>query len=130
VTVLGRRIVLSYGCFDQFGPRDADFLRQATALGDELIVGCASDAFARSRGLPCVTTFDHRKELLEHCRFVDRVIRLDDGFQIRTDIVNYNASILVVGPEGYAPAENLHDIAQIFDMAPTQTPQMQFNRAI
>lgn len=53
------------------------------------------------------------KKMLEHCRYVDRVVTFDDVEQIRTDTINYNASLIMIGHEGYGLLVELHDIAQI-----------------
>lgn len=108
-----RRVILTYGRFDQFSAQHAIFLQQASALGNELIIGCATDGFATSQGLPCQTDLEQRREILEHCRFVDRVIPLQDADQIRTDIVNYNVSVLVMGHQDQGAFENLQDVAQV-----------------
>ena len=123
-----RRIVLSYGRFDCFGLHHSAFLQHAMALGDELIIGCATDSYSRVRGLRCTQPFALRKEMLEHCRYVDRVIALRDFAQIRTDIVNYNASVLMVWQDDPAAFDTLHDIVQIQYMSTataTQPPLLQ-----
>lgn len=115
-----RRTVLSYGRFDSFGLHHSAFLQHAMTLGDELIIGCATDRYSLARGLPCAQPFELRKAMLEHCRYVDRVIILQDFAQIRTDIVNYNASVLVVSQDDPAAFDTLHDIVQI-QYLPTAT---------
>lgn len=110
---ISRRIVLSYGRFDCFGLHQGIFLQQAMALGDELIIGCTTDHYTRARGMSCTQPFELRKEMLEHCRYVDRVIPLRDVAQMRTDIVNYNASVLVVAQDDPTAFDTLHDIVQI-----------------
>lgn len=107
------RVVLTYGCFDQFDQRHVSFLRQAAQLGDELIVGCATDDYAAATGTPCLQAFAQRREVLEKCRFVARVIAKTSDQQKRTDIVNYNVSLLVMGAEDLGRFAHLQDIAQI-----------------
>jgi glycerol-3-phosphate cytidylyltransferase len=83
------------------------------ALGDELIIGCATDEFAGQHGAHCEVGFERRKKMLDHCRYVDRVVTFNDVEQIRTDIINYNASLIIIGHEGYGLLVELQNIAQI-----------------
>lgn len=110
---MSRRVVLSYCQFDPLNGHDARFLKRASALGDELIIGCATDQFAHSHGLFGLATFEQRKAVLESCVHVDRVIALRDIGQIRTDIVNYNAAIVALGADDQTGCGDLHDIAQV-----------------
>ncbi|NNE53129.1 MAG: adenylyltransferase/cytidyltransferase family protein [Sulfitobacter sp.] len=107
------RVVLTYGRFDLFDQDHAQFLRSIRGLGDELIVGCASDTLARAQGTPCQMPFEARRAMLTHCRFVDRVIVQTSEAQKRTDIVNYNVSALVMGEEHLARFDHLSDIAEV-----------------
>jgi glycerol-3-phosphate cytidylyltransferase len=108
------RLVLTYGCFDQFHQGHVQFLRRVAQMGDELIVGCATDEHANRIGLPCAQPYRQRRGLLERCRYVSRVIAETDEDQQRTDIVNYNASALVMGEEYTGLFNHLQDIAQIY----------------
>ena len=108
-----RRVILTYGRFDLFDQDHAQFLRDLRAMGDELIVGCSSDALALSHGLPCQMPYDARAAMLSHCRFVDRVIAQTHDAQMRTDIVNYNVSSLVMGTEDAGRFDMLQDIADV-----------------
>ena len=108
----GKRI-MTYGRFDQFDLSQAAFLREAARLGGELIVGCQSDALAAKLGHPCAQDFETRRVVLEKCRFVSRVVPETSPQQKRTDIVNYNISLLVVPQQARDSVSHLQDIAQI-----------------
>lgn len=108
-----RRIVLSYGAFDLSQPAENQHLRDLCALGDELILGCATDAFADLHGLRTVTDYAQRRKMLEHCRYVDRVIAQKTTGQIRTDIVNYNVSVFAMDDQWTGQFDDLQDIAQV-----------------
>lgn len=105
--------MLTYGRFDMLHQDHVRFLRQISAMGHELIVGCASDALAAQTGYPCERSYEDRRAVLESCRFVSRVIAETDLDQKRTDIVNYNVSALVLGKYQAGQLDSLQDIAQI-----------------
>lgn len=107
------RTIITYGRFDLFDQDHVQFLRHLGGLGDELIVGCTSDALARAQGNPCQMPYDARRAMLSHCRFVDRVIAETDPAQKRTDIVNYNVGALIMGTEWHGLFDDLRDIANV-----------------
>lgn len=107
------RLVLTYGRFDGFDQTHIEFLRLAARLGGELVVGCATDAYAAQTGQPCTQPFEVRRDLLEKCRYVARVIPETSAQQKRTDIVNYNAGLLVMGVADQGRFAHLEDITQI-----------------
>lgn len=109
----GHRVVLTYGRFDMFDQHHVNLLRQVSALGDELIVGCATDEFALIEGRPCLQLFDKRRAMLESCRFVSRVIAEETSEQKHTDIVNYNVSVFAMGAEWTGRFDDLRDITKV-----------------
>ncbi|MGJ8617432.1 MAG: adenylyltransferase/cytidyltransferase family protein [Sulfitobacter sp.] len=109
----GHRVVLSYGRFDQFNQSHADLLRRLSALGDELIIGCATDDFALFEGVPCIQTYEERRAVLESCRFVSRVLAEETWEQKHTDIVNYNVSVFAMGAEWAGQFDHLRDVTKV-----------------
>ncbi|MCX7559860.1 adenylyltransferase/cytidyltransferase family protein [Sulfitobacter sp. F26204] len=107
------RIMLTYGRFDLFHQDHIRFLRQVSAMGHELIVGCATDEHARRSGYPCQMSYAERRAILQSCRFVSRVIPETSFDQKRTDIVNYNVSALVMGKNQRGHFDGLQDVAQV-----------------
>jgi len=59
---------------DLFHHGHVEFLRQARALGDELVVGVHSDEDVRSYKRAPVMTMDERIAVVRGCRHVDEVI--------------------------------------------------------
>ena len=108
-----RRTVLSYGTFDLSLPSESQHLRTLSNMGDELILGCATDAFADLHGLDTITDYAQRRVLLEHCRYVDRVIAQKTIGQIRTDIVNYNVCVFAMDDAWAGQFDDLQDITQV-----------------
>ena len=68
------KTILTYGTFDLFHLGHVRLLRRLAALGDKLIVGCSTDEFNHLKRKKSVMSFEHRVEILEACRFVDKVI--------------------------------------------------------
>ena len=108
-----RRTVLSYGTFDLSLPSEGQYLHTLCQLGDELILGCATDAFADLHGLDTTTAYAQRRDMLEHCRYVDRVIAQKTMGQIRTDIVNYNVCVFAMDDAWEGQFDDLQDITQV-----------------
>ena len=69
------RTILSVGCFDMLHPGHIEHLRQAGAMGDQLVVGVASDYWAAQKGpgRPVFTDFQ-RVEMVRALRCVDVAI--------------------------------------------------------
>lgn len=70
---LGLKIVLTSGTFDLFHIGHAQYLEQAKALGDLLIVGVDSDAKVKERKGPHrpIVPEMERVQILSHCRHAD-----------------------------------------------------------
>lgn len=110
------RVVITYGDFDLLDQSHIAFLRQAARLGSALIVGCASQSYAASCGRRCMQSYETRRALLESCRYVSRVIEETTALQKRTDIVNYNAGLLVMGTTDRGRFAHLEDIVQVLHL--------------
>ena len=117
-----RRVVLSYGAFDLLTPAHAHTLSALSKLGSEVIIGCASDAFCRAQGFVTRMCFEDRRALLEKCRFVDRVIAQVSLDQMRTDIVNYNVSVIAMGAQHQGQLDNLRDVTQVHYLPQSSSP--------
>ncbi|MFT6088418.1 adenylyltransferase/cytidyltransferase family protein [Sulfitobacter sp.] len=120
---LTSRSVLTYGCFDGFRTHHAKLLAQLSGLGTELIVGCATDAFCAQMGQMPAIPFETRRAVVESCRYVTRVIALDSWDQRRTDIVNYNISVLALRSDGLTQVDDLHDIVQVVHLPGHPAPR-------
>lgn len=117
------RSVLTYGCFDGFSAHHAQWLGRLSALGSELIVGCATDAFCAEMDHQAKAPFEARRAVLESCRYVSRVIALESWDQRLTDIVNYDIAVFAVR-NGVGPScDTLNEIVQVVhlpsDLPPT-----------
>ena len=114
-----RRVVLSYVVFDLFTPDHVDRLQALAQLGQELIIGCATDALCTQMGISPEMPFETRRDMLASCRYVDHVITQTDRDQQRTDIVNYNVSMLAMESKWQGAFDDLQDVAQVFYLPQT-----------
>ena len=76
----GKKIVFTNGCFDILHAGHVEYLREASELGDILIIGLNSDASVRrlkGEGRPVISEGE-RKKLLEALRYVDEVIIFEE----------------------------------------------------
>ncbi|RNF04034.1 putative ethanolamine-phosphate cytidylyltransferase [Trypanosoma conorhini] len=90
------------GCFDMLHFGHANALRQAAALGDELFVGCHSDAEITHYKGPPIMREEERYEALRACKWVDFVVegypyvtRLADMDRLEVDYVVHGDDISV-----------------------------------
>ena len=76
----GRRVVFTNGCFDILHVGHAQYLAQARALGDVLVVGLNSDASVRRNKGPLrpIMPEADRADLLLALRCVDYVVLFDE----------------------------------------------------
>jgi glycerol-3-phosphate cytidylyltransferase len=113
------RTILTYGEFDGFHTGHADWLRQLARMGSDLVVGCQSEQFCQRAGRPA----------LERCRYVSRVIPLETWDQVRSDIVNYNVSVLALPAHLPLPVSGLDEIVQVLRLPVTARETVQRQRA-
>lgn len=113
MSIFSEKRVITYGAFDQFGPEHVALLRRLAAMGDKLIVGLATDDHCAAQGTPAHTPFELRREMLEACRYVDRVIPETDAFQKRTDIVNYNVALFAMDDTWSGHFDDLSDLTNV-----------------
>jgi glycerol-3-phosphate cytidylyltransferase len=115
-------VVLTYGSFDRFHHGHVRFLQRLSRLGRRVIVGCATDEFNAAKGRPVELPFAQRRATLESCRYVDHVIAETCWEQKRTDIVNYDVSVLAIGENWRGQFDDLGDLAQVVYLPRTTLP--------
>lgn len=77
----GDRIVFTNGCFDILHRGHVEYLQEAAALGDRLIIGVNSDASVRRLGKAAdrpLNDQDGRAKVLAALRLVDAVVIFDE----------------------------------------------------
>ncbi|CAI8619662.1 unnamed protein product [Vicia faba] len=102
---VGKRRVRVYmdGCFDLMHYGHANALRQAKALGDELVVGLVSDEEIVANKGPPVLSMDERLALVSGLKWVDEVIT-DAPYAITENFLNrlfheYNIDYVIHGDD-------------------------------
>lgn len=108
------KTVLTYGTFDLFHVGHVNLLRRLKAMGDKLVVGCSTDEFNSIKGKKTIYPFEHRKIILESCRYVDNVFREDCWEQKRDDIHREGASLFVMGDDWAGKFDDLSDVVEVF----------------
>ena len=77
---LGKKLVVTNGCFDLLHVGHTSYLKEASTLGDVLLVGCNSDRSVRELKGPTrpINTQQDRVEVLSALRSVDAVSIYDE----------------------------------------------------
>ena len=94
-----KRVVLTYGTFDMFHIGHLNILRRAKELGDYLIVGVSTDEFNALKGKKAFMPYEHRKQIVESIRYVDKVIPEKTWEQKVEDIKKYGVDVFVMGDD-------------------------------
>lgn len=123
-------IILTYGSFDLFSQNHVRLLRDLSGMCEELIVGCATDSYCLEHAEPCAVSYSERRAMLEHCRFVSRVIPFETLDQQHTDIINHNVSALAMDRSWRGRLDGLRDIVRLLYLADSDMPFMPAKQAI
>lgn len=91
--------VITYGTFDVLHYGHIRLLKRARALGDCLIVALSSDEFNSLKGKKALYSYEQRKELLEACRYVDKVIPEMNWEQKERDVRELDIDVFVMGDD-------------------------------
>jgi glycerol-3-phosphate cytidylyltransferase len=105
--------VITYGTFDLFHVGHVRLLRRLREMGDRLIVGCSTDTFNAIKGKKTVISFEHRREILLSCRFVDDVFPEECWEQKSEDVKRVGAKIFAMGDDWSGKFDYLSDICQV-----------------
>ena len=108
------KTVITYGVFDVFHEGHINLLHRAKALGDRLICGVCTDAFAAERGKLLLS--DPLQVRLAHvaaCEYVDEVIVEDHLGQKIEDIRRYHADVFVIGDDWQGAFDYLKEFCEV-----------------
>ncbi|WP_176494201.1 adenylyltransferase/cytidyltransferase family protein [Cobetia sp. 5-25-4-2] len=105
--------VITYGTFDLFHSGHVKLLARLRFLGDELIVGLSSDEFNHIKGKKSIYTYEQRKEILEACRYVDKVFPERCWEQKKEDIIREGAHVFAMGDDWTGEFDYLNEIADV-----------------
>lgn len=114
------KTVITYGTFDLFHLGHVRLLHRLSNLGDRLVVGCSTDEFNATKGKKCIMPFEHRQEILDACRFVDKVIPERNWEQKREDIIKEKAAIFCMGDDWLGKFDDLKDLCEVVYLPRTE----------
>ncbi len=90
--------VITYGTFDLLHYGHINFLKEAKAYGDYLIVAVSTDEFNwKEKHKKSCFPFEQRKALVEAVRYVDLVIPEETWEQKKNDMHEYHINTFVIG---------------------------------
>lgn len=112
--------IITYGTFDLFHLGHVKLLKRLRTLGDSLVVGLSTDEFNQVKGKSIIFPYEHRKEILEACRFVDKVFPEENWAQKRSDIIREGASIFAIGDDWSGKFDELSDICEVIYLPRTR----------
>jgi glycerol-3-phosphate cytidylyltransferase len=113
-------IVLTYGTFDLFHIGHVNLLRRLRELGSRLIVGCSTDEFNTIKGKSVITPYEHRRQILLSCRYVDGVFPESSWDQKRSDIIREKADIFAMGDDWAGKFDELSDLTKVIYLPRTK----------
>ena len=112
--------LITYGTFDLFHVGHVRLLKRISNLGDYLTVACSTDKFNSIKGKKCIFPYEERKEILESCSFVDRVIPENNWEQKIEDIEKYNIDLFVMGSDWTGKFDYLQESTNVLYLPRTE----------
>ena len=112
--------VLTYGTFDLFHVGHLRLLARLADLGNKVVVACSTDEFNLGKGKVTAIPFAQRVEILEGCRYVDRVIAEQNWDQKRDDVGRYGVDLFAMGDDWAGKFDFLGDLCDVLYLPRTQ----------
>ena len=91
-------VVYTGGTFDLFHAGHVRFLKQCSKLG-EVVVALNTDEFVESFKRKPIYDYKDRKEILESCKYVSKVVRNDSGADSKPTIAKVKPNIIAIGSD-------------------------------
>ncbi len=82
-------------------------------MGDRLVVGLSTDEFNLVKEKKVVITYQHRKEILEAVKYVDKVFPERDWDQKKDDIIREHAQVFAMGDDWAGKFDHLESIVEV-----------------
>lgn len=114
--------IITYGTFDLFHRGHVQLLKRLKSMGNKVVVGLSTDAFNLVKGKKSVYDYNHRKELLEACKYVDKVFPEDTWEQKVSDIKRENANLFVMGDDWSGKFDYLKEHVEVIYLS--RTPEI------
>jgi glycerol-3-phosphate cytidylyltransferase len=114
------KTVVTYGTFDLYHIGHVRLLKRLSTLGDRLVVGLSTDEFNQIKGKKVIIPFEHRKEILMSCQYVDHVFAEHCWEQKRMDLSREKADIFAIGDDWSGKFDDLDDIVKVIYLPRTK----------
>lgn len=111
--------VITYGTFDLLHYGHILLFQRAKALGDHLTVALSTDAFNQLKGKGAYFSYKERKLMLEAIRYVDTVIPENTWEQKKSDILDNNIDIFVMGDDWQGKFDELKEYCEVIYLSRT-----------
>lgn len=92
-------LVYTGGTFDLFHAGHVAFLRRCADFGFVTVALNTDEFITEYKGKPPIMSFQERLEVLEGCRYVNRVIANTDGADSKPSILFSQADLIVIGSD-------------------------------
>ena len=112
--------VLTYGTFDLFHVGHLRLLARLSRLGRRVIVACSTDEFNLAKGKVTGIPFAQRVEILEGCRYVDKVIPETNWDQKVRDVQEFGVDLFAMGDDWAGAFDFLGELCDVLYLPRTE----------
>ncbi|MGH8558874.1 MAG: adenylyltransferase/cytidyltransferase family protein [Methylococcales bacterium] len=117
----GKKVVITFGTFDLFHIGHLNIIKRAVLLGDRLVVGVSSDSlnYSKKGEYPTYSEND-RMSIVKAVDGVEQVF-LEESLELKRNyILNYRASVLVMGDDWKGKFDEFNDICRVVYLPRTE----------
>lgn len=104
---------ITYGTFDLFHVGHLRILERSRDLCDRLVAGVSTDEFNAAKGKRTAVPYADRAAIVGALRVVDLVIPEESWEQKASDIVSYQADVLVMGDDWAGKFDSLSELCDV-----------------
>ncbi len=112
--------VITYGTFDMFHVGHLELLKRIKQYGNELIVAVSTDAFNEIKGKKTIIPYQHRAQIVEAIKYVDKVIPEEHWEQKVEDIQKYKIDTLIMGDDWRGKFDFLKEYCEVIYLPRTK----------
>ena len=105
--------ILTYGTFDLFHYGHLKILERAKHLGDYLVVAVSTDEFNAVKGKKCVYPYEHRAQIVEAIKYVDKVIPEKNWEQKISDVKEHDIDVFMIGKDWEGKFDFLKEYCEV-----------------
>ena len=112
--------IITYGTFDMFHVGHLRLLKRLKELGDSLIVAISTDEFNEIKGKKSLIPYEHRCEIVENIKYVDKVIPESSWDQKIRDVKKYGINIFAMGDDWAGKFDYLEEYCKVVYLPRTE----------